>query len=56
MNLDNSKTNVMFNDYVTPEPIYVEDIALEVNQKYIYLGKILKLDRDNFEGEIALRV
>ena len=55
MNLN--KTKVMFNEYIIPEPISVEGIALEVVQKYVYLGRTTQMGRDDdFVGEITKRV
>lgn len=45
MNLD--KTKAMYNDHIILEPIYVKDVALEVDQ-YIYFRQTLHM-RDRVE-------
>ncbi len=54
MNLD--KTKVMFNDHVTPQPICVDGIPLEVVQEYVYLGQTIQFGRHNFEREASRRI
>jgi hypothetical protein len=50
MNLN--KTKVMFNEHVLREPIAIHGAALEVVQKYVYLGQTLQLGRNIFEDEV----
>jgi hypothetical protein len=38
MNLNKTKTKVMFNERVLPEPIAIHGAVFEVVQKYVYLA------------------
>ena len=52
MNLN--KTQVMFNNFSTPQPIKIDDQQLEQVNKYIYLGRIITMN-DDIMAEILNR-
>lgn len=54
MNIE--KTKVMVNRIASPGPVVVNGVPLEVVDEYIYLGQLLQLGRNNFEGEIDRRI
>jgi len=45
----------MFNDKVTPQAVTVDWKDLEQVDKYIYLGQLIKLEK-NHDGKIKLRI
>ena len=55
LQMNQSKTKVMFNDKVTPKDIEIDGQKLEVVDEYIYLGKIIKLTKDP-DCEIKRRI
>ncbi|CAH2209093.1 jg22962, partial [Pararge aegeria aegeria] len=54
MNAD--KTKLVFNEYVIPKSITVDNVSIEVVQECNYLGQIIKLGRKNFDKEADRRI
>ena len=54
MNLD--KTKIMSNAHVTPAPVNVGNVTLEVVDHYVYLGHTIQFGKSNFEKEISRRI
>ncbi|XP_072938941.1 uncharacterized protein [Epargyreus clarus] len=54
MNMD--KTKIMSNVHVTPMPVVVDGVTLEVVDEYVYLGQIIQMGKSNFEKEVTRRI
>ena len=55
LKMNRTKTKVMFNDKVQKKVIQVGGEALEVVDEYIYLGQVIKLEKDH-DSEIKRRI
>ncbi|XP_072943439.1 uncharacterized protein [Epargyreus clarus] len=54
MNMD--KTKIMSNVHVTPMPVVVDGVTLELVDEYVYLGQIIQMGKSNFEKEVTRRI
>ena len=54
MNMD--KTKIMSNVHVTPMPVVVEGVPMEVVDEYIYLGQVIRMGKSNFQREVTRRI